>query len=157
MASEIERKFLVGDALPDLSRHPSEEILQGYVAIDATAEIRVRRRGASLTLTVKSAPARTRVEEEIEIDEARFASLWKLSEGRRIVKTRYLIEHDDATIELDDYHDALAGLMTAEIEFPTEAASNAFQPPPWLGPEITGDRRYANQTLATQGIPAEQT
>jgi CYTH domain-containing protein len=122
---------LVGDAPPELSPHPSEEILQGYVAIDATAEVRIRRRGECL-LTVKSAPARTRVEEEIEIDEARFASLWKLSEGRRIVKTRYLIEHDGATIELDDYHDALAGLMTAEVEFPTEAA-------------------------ATQGITAEQT
>jgi CYTH domain-containing protein len=153
MASEIERKFLVGDAPPGLSRHPSEEILQGYVAIDAMAEVRVRRRGESLTLTVKSAPARTRIEEEIEIDEARFASLWKLSEGRRIVKTRYLIEHDGATIELDCYRDALAGLMTAEVEFPTEAASDAFQPPAWLGSEITGDRRYANQTLATHGIP----
>src|SRR5215208_5259367 len=103
MASEIERKFLVRDAPPELDRYPSEEILQGYVAIDATAEVRVRRHGGSLTLTVKSAPARTRVEEEIEIDEARFASLWKLSEGRRIVKTRYLIEHDGVTMELDDY------------------------------------------------------
>jgi adenylate cyclase len=157
MAREVERKFLVGEAPPDLGRHPSEDILQGYVAIDAAAEVRVRRRGGSLTLTVKSAPAHARVEEEIEIDEARFASLWRLSEGRRIVKTRYLIEHDGNTIELDDYHDALRGLMTAEVEFPSEAASDAFDPPPWLGREITGDRRYANQTLATQGLPAKQT
>jgi CYTH domain-containing protein len=155
MAREIERKFLVGEAPPDLDRCPSDDILQGYVAIDAAAEVRVRRRGASLTLTVKSAPARIRVEEEIEIDEARFESLWKLSEGRRIVKTRYLLEHEGATIELDDYHDALAGLMTAEVEFPSEVASERFQPPPWLGREITGDRRYANQTLATDGLPAD--
>ena len=155
MAREIERKFLVDAAPPDLDRYPSDDILQGYVAIDAAAEVRVRRRGGTLTLTVKSAPARTRVEEEIEIDEARFESLWKLSEGRRIIKTRYLLEHDGATIELDDYHDALAGLMTAEVEFPSEAASDAFRPPPWLGREITGDRRYANQTLATRGLPAE--
>lgn len=79
---------------------------------------------------MKSAPARVRVDEEIEIDEARFASLWKLSEGRRIVKTRYLIEHDGATIELDDYHDALAGLMTAEIEFPpTRQATRTTRQP----------------------------
>jgi adenylate cyclase len=153
MAGEIERKFLVRDAPPDLSRHPSEEILQGYVAIDALAEVRVRGRGESLTLTVKSAPALSRVEEEIEIDQARFDSLWKLSEGRRIVKTRYLIEHEGGTIELDDYHESLAGLMTAEVEFASEAASEAFLPPRWLGREITGDRRYANQTLATQGLP----
>lgn len=153
MAGEIERKFLVRDPPPDLSRYPSEEILQGYVAIDASAEVRVRRRGESLTLTVKSAPALSRVEEEIEIDRARFASLWKLSEERRIVKTRYLIEHEDSTIELDVYHEALKGLMTAEVEFASEAASEAFLPPSWLGREITGDRRYANQTLATRGLP----
>jgi CYTH domain-containing protein len=156
MATEIERKFLVGRAPPDLGRQPSEEIEQGYVAIDASAEVRVRRRGQSLTLTVKSAPARTRVEEEIEIDEARFDALWELSEGRRIAKTRYLIDHDGITIELDDYHDALAGLMTAEVEFPSEAASDAFRPPHWLGPEITGDPRYANQALATQGPPEQR-
>jgi adenylate cyclase len=155
MAREIERKFLVGEAPPELDRYPSDDILQGYVAIDAVAEVRVRRRGGSLTLTVKSVPARTRVEEEIEIDEAGFESLWKLTEGRRIAKTRYLLEHDGATIELDDYHDALVGLMTAEVEFPSEAACEAFQPPSWLGREITGDPRYANQTLATRGLPAE--
>jgi adenylate cyclase len=154
MPREIERKFLVDEAPPDLERHPSEDILQGYVAIDAAAEVRVRRRGESLTLTVKSAPARIRVEEEIEIDEARFASLWQLSEGRRIVKTRHLIEHDGVTIELDVYRDALSGLLTAEVEFGSEAESDAFRSPPWLGREITGDPGYANQALATHGVPA---
>jgi CYTH domain-containing protein len=150
---EIERKFLVTDAPPDLDRHPSQEIRQGYVAIDATAEVRVRQRGERRTLTVKSAPARTRVEEEIDIDEARLDSLWELTAGRRVVKTRYLIDHGGATVELDVYHDALSGLMTAEIEFESEAASDAFRPPPWLGREVTGDPRYANQALATQGPP----
>ena len=36
MAHEIERKFLVGEAPPDLDRCPSDDILQGYVAIDRT-------------------------------------------------------------------------------------------------------------------------
>ena len=31
----------------------------------------------------------------------------------------------------------------------------AFTPPPWCGEELTGDRRYANQTLATMGLPDE--
>ena len=151
MAREIERKFLLPSLPADRLQGPGERIEQGYVAIDATAEVRVRRRGRQSTLTVKSAPARTRIEEEIEIDEARFASLWELTAGRRVVKTRYLLEHGGATIEIDEYHDALSGLVTAEVEFPTEPASDAFDPPPWLGQEITGDRRYANQTLATGG------
>jgi adenylate cyclase len=155
MAQEIERKFLVASLPEERLRGPGERIEQGYVAIDATAEVRVRRRGAQLTLTVKSAPARTRVEEELDIDATRFDALWRLSEGRRIVKTRHLLEHDGATIELDEYHDALSGLLTAEVEFESEEASDAFDPPLWLGREITGDPRYANQTLATEGPPGD--
>jgi adenylate cyclase len=155
MAREIERKFLLPSLPADRLQGGGQRIEQGYVAIDAVAEVRVRRRGRQATLTVKSAPARTRVEVEIEIDEARFGSLWELSAGRRVVKTRYLVEHDGATIEIDEYHDALAGLVTAEVEFGSEPASDAFDPPPWLGREITGDRRYANQTLATEGLPGD--
>jgi adenylate cyclase len=106
-----------------------------------------------LTLRVKSSPARSRLEEEIELDNASFASLWVLTDGRRVVKMRYLIERDDATIELDVYHDALHGLMTAEVEFPDETASERFDAPSWFGREVTGDPRYANQALATEGIP----
>ena len=153
MGREIERKFLLASLPADRLQGEGERIDQGYVAIDAVAEVRVRRRGGQSTLTIKSAPARTRVEEEIDIDEARFATLWELTAGRRVVKTRYLVEHDGSTIELDEYHDALSGLVTAEVEFPDEPASDAFDAPPWLGREITGDRRYANQTLATDGPP----
>jgi hypothetical protein len=78
---EIERKFLVTGELPDdLDRYPSEEISQGYVAVaDDGTEVRVRARGGDYTLTVKSGPARARVEEEIEIEESRFESLWPLT------------------------------------------------------------------------------
>lgn len=43
----------------------------------------------------------------------------------------------------------------AEMEFDPEAASDAFEPPHWLGIEVTGDERYANETLATCGLPEE--
>jgi CYTH domain-containing protein len=155
LALEIERKFLVDNLPRDVLQDAGERIEQGYVAIDDSAEVRARRRGSQRTLTIKSAPARTRIEEELAIDEPTFASLWQLTEGRRVVKTRHLIAHEGVTIELDEYHDALDGLLTAEVEFPSEAASDAFEPPAWLGREITGDARYANQSLATRGRPAD--
>jgi len=148
---EIERKFLVADRPPGLDEHPHDTIEQGYVAIDGTAEVRVRRRAGACTLTVKSAPARIRVEEEFPIDPERFESLWALAEGRRILKTRYLVPWEGVTVEVDEYRGDLDGLRTAEVEFADEASSDAFAPPPWLGREITGDRRYANQALATRG------
>jgi adenylate cyclase len=156
MGREIERKFLLAGVPRDRLTHPGDEIEQGYIAIDESAEVRVRRRGDRATLTVKSAPARTRVEEEIEIAQAQFESLWPLSEGRRVVKTRYLLEHAGATLELDEYHGALAGLVVAEVEFADETDADAFEPPPWLGREITGDARYANQALAVNGSPADE-
>ena len=89
------------------------------------------------------------------IEEERFASLWPLTEGRRVVKTRHLLLLDDGlTVELDVYAGDLEGLLTAEIEFPSEAASAAFAPPAWLGTDITGDPRYANQSLALNGRPS---
>jgi adenylate cyclase len=148
---EIERKFLVdGDVPLDLDRHPCESISQGYISIDPDGtEVRLREKGGKLTLGVKSGPSRTRIEEEIELDRRRFDSLWPLTEGRRIGKRRYVIPAGgDLKIELDTYEGDLSGLMTAEVEFPSESEAEAFQPPAWLGTDVTGDARYSNQSLA---------
>jgi CYTH domain-containing protein len=142
------------EAPPDgLDERPHDRVEQGYVALDdAGAEVRVRRKGDKRTLTIKSAPGLVRVEEELPLDEARFASLWALTEGRRVVKTRHLVPvGDDLTAEVDVYEGPLAGLVTAEVEFPSEDASAAFDPPDWLGREVTGDPRYANRALAVNG------
>jgi len=146
---EIERKFLV-TALPD-GLGEGEAIDQGYLAIAPDGvETRIRRRAGAATLTVKSGPAMTRVEEEIPLEAARFDALWPLTEGRRLEKVRHLIGLERGlTAELDVYGGVLAGLLTAEIEFPSEAAARDFSPPPWLGEEVTGDATYANQNLAT--------
>jgi adenylate cyclase len=153
---EIERKFLVTGELPDdLDQHPSNEISQGYVAIaDDGTEVRVRARAGDYTLTVKSGPSLTRVEEEIEIDQRRFESLWPLTAGRRIEKRRYLIPAgDQLSIELDVYGGELDGLVTAEIEFDSAEQADAFEPPPWIGSDVTGDGSYSNQSLAARGRP----
>jgi adenylate cyclase len=153
---EIERKFLVTGELPDdLDQYPSEEISQGYLAVaDDGTEVRLRARGGDYTLTVKSGPARTRVEEEIEIDERRFESLWALTAGRRIAKRRYLIPAgEQLSIELDVYAGELDGLVTAEIEFDSEDQAEAFEPPPWIGRDVTGHGAYSNQSLAAHGQP----
>ena len=155
--SEIERKFLVAEVPGDLADYPSEPIEQGYVAVEGPVEVRVRRRGDRALLTVKSGAGRVRVEEELEIDDRRFASLWPLSEGRRVTKRRYRLPAGGGlTIELDAYTGDLEGLHTAEVEFDSEAASDDFDPPPWFGREVTDDLRYANRALAVDGVPDER-
>jgi adenylate cyclase len=150
---EIERKFLLTRAPDELPA--GEPIEQGYLAIAPDGvEVRIRRLAGRCTLTVKSGPAHVRVEEELDIDDRRFEALWALTEGRRIAKTRHLVPLDGGvTAEVDVYAEALAGLLTAEIEFASTEASAAFAPPDWLGTEVTGDARYANQSLALAGVP----
>ncbi len=150
---EIERKFLLLRAPDEMPA--GESIEQGYLAIAPDGvEVRVRRRAGRSTLTVKSGPAHVRVEEELDIDDRRFEALWTLTEGRRIAKTRHLVPLEGGvTAEVDVYGDALAGVVTAEIEFASTEASAAFIPPDWLGTEVTGDARYANQSLALAGVP----
>ena len=114
----------------------------------------MRRRDDSATLTVKSGRGRVRVEEELEIEADRFERLWPLTEGRRIEKRRYEIPAGDGlTIELDVYAGDLDGLVTAEVEFGSEDAAEAFAAPDWLGPDVTDDPRYKNQRLAVDGAP----
>ena len=150
---EIERKFLpsqMPDGLPE-----GERIEQGYLAVAPDGvEVRVRRRAGRATLTVKSGPGHVRTEEELAIDDRRFEALWPLTEGRRIDKVRHVVPLDAGlAAELDVYGGAHEGLLVAEVEFPSAGASARFAPPAWLGPEVTGDGRYANQSLALGGPP----
>jgi CYTH domain-containing protein len=151
--TEIERKFLVDAPPADLADWAAQRIEQGYVAITADAEVRVRRRGERATLTVKSAPGLRRVEVELPLEPAAFAQLWPLTEGRQLTKVRHVREVGGVTLELDVYADALAGLITLEVEFDDEDAAGAWNPPDWVAGELTGDPAYANQTLATRGVP----
>jgi adenylate cyclase len=150
---EIERKFLV-ERLPD-GVPAGEPIEQGYLAIAPDGvEVRVRRRAGRSSLTVKSGPAHVRVEEEMAVDDRLFEALWALTETRRVAKTRHLVPLEDGlTAELDVFEGPHAGLLIAEVEFPSTGASARFAPPAWFGREVTGDARHANQGLALAGVP----
>ena len=139
---EVERKFLVPEP-PDLSGTESDEIEQGYLAIGSDGEVRVRRKGEQLVLTAKRGSGLSRDEAEVGIDQEAFERLWPLTEGRRLHKRRHVIPRDELRIEVDVY----------EVEFPSEDQARAFEPPDWIGDEVTGDERYLNETLASRGAP----
>jgi adenylate cyclase len=149
---EVERKFLVGEP-PELDGAEADEIQQGYLAIGSDGEVRLRRKGEHLVLTAKRGTGLSRQESEVELDRERFDVLWPLTEGRRLHKRRHVLPQGDLKIEIDVYEGELEGLVVAEIEFPSEEEARDFDPPEWLGEEVTGDRRYLNETLATEGPP----
>jgi adenylate cyclase len=150
---EIERKFILGklpDWLQDCSSAPIE---QGYLAIDKAVEVRLRRIGERRLMTVKRGHGEVREEVEVGLDEHQFDALWPLTDSQRLRKTRYLVPLGAGLdAEVDVFEGELEGLVTAEVEFDSAEQSRDFQPPPWLGDEVTGDGRYANQSLALHGV-----
>jgi adenylate cyclase len=149
---EVERKFRL-PRLPDLSGSDSDPIEQGYLAVGAEGEVRLRRKGEQTLLTAKRGAGLSRVEAEVEISPEHFEVLWPLTEGRRLRKRRHLLPHDGLGVEIDVYEGELEGLIVAEIEFDSEDQARAFDPPDWLGEDVTGDERFLNQSLAVNGSP----
>lgn len=142
---EIERKFLV-DKIPTLDSYKSDEITQAYISIEP--EIRVRKKGDKYYRTEKSEGTLCRDEREWEITEDEFLSSHERAQGRVIEKTRYYIPNGEYTIELDIYKGKHAGLVVAEVEFPSEDEALSFNLPSWLGKEITYDVAFRNKILA---------
>jgi adenylate cyclase len=152
-AREIERKFLAS-AMPE-DRGPGTAIAQGYLPLASDdPELRVRRKGDATVLTVKRGSGLDRSEDEVAISTEAFDALWPLTKGHRIEKKRYEIPQAGAIIELDEFGGALEGLLLAEVEFDAKEASERFEPPDWLGREVTEDPSYGNRSLAERGRPA---
>ncbi len=151
---ETERKFLLDRIPAGLDQHRSSRIVQGYLAIDESVEVRLRRVGEERRLTAKRGAGETREEVEVPLGSGDFDELWKLTESRRIAKRRFFVPLDGGhRAEVDVYDGDLEGLAVAEVEFSSEEESHGFQPPEWFGRELTGDHRYANQELALSGRP----
>jgi adenylate cyclase len=151
---EVERKFRLREP-PDLSGADSDPIEQGYLAVGAEGEVRLRRKGERTLLTVKRGAGLSRGEAEVEVTPDQFEQLWPLTDGRRLHKRRHLLPLDGLEVEVDVYEGELEGLIVAEIEFDSEERARAFDPPAWLGDEVTGDERFLNENLAERGLPEE--
>ncbi|MEE9253978.1 MAG: CYTH domain-containing protein [Pseudomonadales bacterium] len=147
MATEIERKFLVGDTA-FLAGHVGKPLKQAYLASGNAIMVRVRIAGAQAWLTLKGPTVgRSRPEFEYEIPRSDARELMELAPHAPIVeKTRFRIPREDLVWEVDVFQGANAGLVTAEVELENEDQQIAV--PPWIEREVTEDARYANANLA---------
>ena len=90
-----------------------------------------------------NALVREEFEYEIPMEDAE--SLWRLC-SKKLSKTRYRLMHAGNLWEIDVFHEKNEGLVLAEIEL--SAPDQVFEPPFWLGEEVTDDARYLNVNLA---------
>jgi len=148
---EIERMLLLKRLPEKLNRLRRYIIAQGYLATDpAGRQVRLRKKGKTASLTFKVGRGAHREEREIKLSPKQFAALWPATAGRRLSKLRYEIPWKDLLIEIDIYRGRHSGLVVAEVEFPDRATCRKFQPPPWFGREVTGEKRYSNVRLANE-------
>ena len=147
--TEIERKFIVIGEFKSLATS-STHIAQGYIASGNGRTVRVRIRGDKGYLTIKGPSdkaglARFEWEKEIPLAEAK--ALMKICEPGIIEKTRWLVPAEDGkhTWEVDVFEGDNAGLIMAEIEL--ESETDQFKKPDFIGPEVTGDRRFYNSHM----------
>lgn len=149
---EIERKYLIQKAdLPaNLGSYPCRKIEQAYLCTDPV--VRIRKQNSDYYLTYKSKGLMAREEYNLPLNEAAYRHLRKKADGILIQKTRYLLPlPQDLSIELDVFHGCYEGLYLAEVEFPSEAAAEAFMPPSWFGEDVTFSPRYHNSFLSQAG------
>ena len=140
---EIERKFLVKDGRYKELAFASSRIRQGYICSGHGRTVRVRIRDAHGYLTIKGPStngglSRYEFEKEITLDEAEH--LMALCEPGLIDKTRYLVKSGAHTFEVDEFYGENEGLVIAEVELGSEDE-------PYIGEEVTGDKRYYNSHL----------
>lgn len=149
MGLEIERKFLIRqDCLPELQE--GIRMIQGYLS--ETPSVRFRIIGNQMVITVKEYyPGGKRFELETpakEITSEEIEKLQELAVSPPIMKVRHKIQDKQGlTWEIDVYQGENRGLITVDIELPSEDYPLVF--PAWVdeNKEITTDPRYTNLNL----------
>lgn len=148
MPKEIERKFLVATDKWRKKADAGKTMRQAIIFSDGNRSLRIRSidgKKARLTLKI-GISGMTRHEFEYDVPYADADELLQLANGTMIVKTRYEVPHDKHVWEVDVYEGRLEGLIIAEVEMKSETENPEL--PSWLGREVTGDKRFSNQSLA---------
>lgn len=148
--AEIERRFLLRQVPATAQGFATQEIEQGWLPGTRLVErIRpLRDPGLPVTYrTIKSTTGALPTAPEGEVDEALFANIWPLTEGRRVVKRRHVVTDYGLEWEIDQFLDR--ELVMAEVAVSQDAAVVV---PEWLERyvvrEVTGEREYTNRALA---------
>ena len=147
---EIERKYLIRKLPENLETYAYHDIEQAYLC--TAPVVRIRRQDDRYILTYKSSGMMAQ-EYNLPLTREAYEHLKAKADGNVITKRRYLIPLDDVlTIELDLFSGTFAGMILAEVEFPTEEAANTFTPPDWFIEDVTFKKEYHNSYLSSVAL-----
>jgi adenylate cyclase len=144
---EIECKFLVNESLwKSVKPATGKEIKQGYFTSNEQFSVRVRTKGSKGFLTIKGARegiARDEFEYEIPYEDALF--MLNTYCQPYLEKTRYEVNFQGMTWEIDEFHGKLEGLILAEIEL--ETIHQSFEKPDWVTEDVSTNSTYFNSEI----------
>ena len=155
---EIERKFLMDGFPIGLEIISEVEIEQGYISTEP--EVRVRRAVNKRTgdtkcrITIKGDGDLTRTEIETVIDESFYYDVIDFLGVSMITKDYKKYRLGEWKLEVACVDEGTEReFFYGEIEFPTEEDARAFEPPKYLGREITfsEDHKMKNYWKRTRG------
>jgi len=157
---EYERRFIVADRSV-LEGTSWETIDQGYLWAKGGWALRIRLvRPSDAAETDWDAPGvfaikgprvdARRFEAEMPVPRAEAEALLSLS-NYRITKRRHALIYQQDVWVVDEFLDDNEGLLIAELEG-SAGVVGALKKPQWASREVTGDRRYDNESLARKPI-----
>jgi adenylate cyclase len=130
MPFEIERKYLVKHQLWDmLVKAKGEYYRQGYLVNEIAKTVRVRA-----------------TEYEYQIPKEEAIELLDGFTENNIEKTRYKIDYQGKTWEIDVFYGDNKGLIVAEIEL--KSIDEYYEIPEWIDREVTHEAKYFNANLS---------
>jgi CYTH domain-containing protein len=168
MATEIERKFIVPLEHQNLfvGRSGGTRQIQAYLSEDPARTVRLRVSESPdstfARMTVKGRPQQggiSKPEWEWDMPLDMTLDMINTLNPPLLDKTRHEVNYKGNVWEVDVLKvNTVAGrppqmwryLVTAEVEAPTVAAARAVPLPPWVGQEVTGDKRYAMSMLLSE-------
>lgn len=146
MGVEIERKYLVKDNSFKEMAISRSHIMQGYLCREPERTVRVRVRDDKGYITVKGKnEGAVRLEFEYEIPRHDAEEMLGLCSGKILDKTRYIVDYEGFSWEIDEFHNLDEPLTVAEIELPY--TETEFDIPAFIGEEVTGNPKYYNSML----------
>lgn len=146
---EIERKYKAKNSTFLNESKASFKIKQGYLNSSPERTVRVRTKNDQGFLTIKgksNVSGTTRFEWEKEISYEEALALLNLCEDFIIEKTRYIIDFQNKTFEVDVFEGKNAGLTIIEVELNDE--NDEVVLPDWVGEEVTGNQKYYNSYIS---------
>ncbi|WP_114947275.1 hypothetical protein [Microvirga calopogonii] len=148
----IRRRFLLASSLARLIQRERGGLRQveGFFPAqrDRTSWVRLEEDRAFLIL--RAAGPHGDTEEQTEVPVAHAHALLDVCAGE-VDYARTRLQIGDRAALVDQIFRPRS-FQVVTVEFDSDSEARAFRPLPWFGPEVTGDDRYTNQSLALTGL-----